>query len=311
VLTQSIGTQARKGQFRFTKEGEGAGQGRPRNRDRASWRTIDYLPTMTEGGGGVSGEGRFSQVAWWESEAQNWIAWARAPGHDAYWEYSPGFFREIVPQPGRRTLEIGCGEGRVTRDLARRGHNVHSIDAAPTLIQAAHEIDPGGRYLLADGASLPFADESFDLVVAYNSLMDVDDMGGTVREAARVLEPGGRFCISVTHPINDAGAFATREAQAPFVIDGDYLGSRVFDATFERDGLVMRFRGFAYSMEEYARALGNARLLIELLREPAQSEDVVVTDPAERRWQRLPMFLFIRAVKTAALDQRGFARHSE
>lgn len=256
-----------------------------------NFRTVTEEKDVTE-------DHRLSQVAWWESEAQSWIAWARTPGHDAYWDYSPGFFREMVPEPGRRTLEIGCGEGRVTRDLARRGHKVCAVDAAPTLVQAALEMDPEGRYLQADGAHLPFADESFDLVVAYNSLMDVDDMRATVRETARVLQAGGRFCICVTHPVNDAGAFATREAQAPFVIEGDYLGSRVYDATFEREALVMRFRGFAYSMEEYARALENAGLVIELLREPAQSEEAVAIDPAEGRWQRLPMFLFMRAVKT-------------
>jgi len=47
----------------------------------------------------------------WEREARNWIAWARTPGPDSYWEYSPSFF-QIVPPPGRATLEIGCGEGR-------------------------------------------------------------------------------------------------------------------------------------------------------------------------------------------------------
>jgi ubiquinone/menaquinone biosynthesis C-methylase UbiE len=47
----------------------------------------------------------------------------------------------------------------------------------------------------ADAAALPFADGSYDLVVADNSLMDVADMPAANREAARVLQPGGRFCI--------------------------------------------------------------------------------------------------------------------
>ncbi|MGA9159889.1 MAG: hypothetical protein WB297_03340 [Actinomycetota bacterium] len=59
----------------------------------------------------------------------------------------------------------------------------------------------------------------------------------------------------------------------------------------------MRFRGFTHSIESYARALEEAELLIERLREPAQQDDVVASNPAERRWQRLPNFLFIRALK--------------
>lgn len=248
----------------------------------------------------VDEHGESTQSTFWESEAQNWIAWARTPGHDSYWEYSPAFFRDIVPKAGRRTLEVACGEGRVTRDLERLGHEMFAIDASPSLIQAAHESHAGGRYIAADAARLPFADGSFDLVVAYNSLMDMDEMPGAVREAARVLEPEGRLCICVTHPIADAGKFARREADAPFVIGGDYLNTRIFDETFERAGLTMRFRGFTHSMESYARALETAGLLIERLREPAQRDDIVGSDPSERRWQRLPNFLFIRALKPKA-----------
>ena len=233
-------------------------------------------PTGTVGC--VDKHGEMPQSTFWESEARNWIAWARTPGHDSYWEYSPAFFRDIVPKAGRRTLEVGCGEGRVTRDLVRLGHPMVSVDASPLLIQAAHESHAGGRYITADAARLPFADGSFDLVVAYNSLMDMDEMPGAVREAERVLTPQGRLCICVTHPIADAGKFARKEADAPFVIEGDYLNTGLFDETFERAGLTMRFRGLIHSIESYARALEEAGLLIERLRESAQRDDVVASD---------------------------------
>lgn len=109
----------------------------------------------------------------WESEARNWIAWARRPGHDAYWYYRDAFFDEIVPPAGRATLDLGCGEGRVARDLSERGHRVTAVDSAPTLLAAAAKADPAGTYVLTDAAALPFKDAEFDLVVAYNSLMDI------------------------------------------------------------------------------------------------------------------------------------------
>lgn len=232
----------------------------------------------------------------WEEEARGWIAWARAPGHDAYWEYSPRFF-ELVPPAGGATLELGCGEGRVARDLQDRGHRVTGVDSSPTLLHAASSADPDGEYVLADAASLPFSDATFDLVVAYNSLMDIDDMPGAVREAARVLRPDGRFCVCVTHPFADAGRFSAREADAPFVVSGSYFGRRPFDETFERDGLSMRFRGWCYPLEEYWRAFEDAGLAVEALREPMQLEAVVAADAAEARWQRMPMFLFLRLRK--------------
>lgn len=235
----------------------------------------------------------------WEQEAENWIAWARTPGHDAYWLYRHAFF-ELLPPPGRVTLDVGCGEGRVTRDLSLQGHQVVGVDASRTLLRAATEADPEGDYVLADAAALPFEDTSFDLVVAYNSLMDVQDMPGAVREAARVLEPGHRFCVCITHPLADAGQFTAREEDAPFVIEGSYFGRRRYGQTFERDGLQMTFRGWVYPLEEYAGALEEAGLLIEALREPGVPTEEIERDPAERRWKRLPNFLMLRALKPAS-----------
>ena len=236
--------------------------------------------------------------SFWETEAQNWIAWAREPDHDAYWDYSPAFFDDIVPRPSGRTLEIGCGEGRVSRDLRSGDHVVFSIDGAPSLVRAALEADPvHRRYVLADAANLPFADDSFGCVVAYNSLMDMDDMRGTVREAARVLGPRGTLCVSVTHPVADAGRFESREADARFVIDRSYLDSGLFDETFERSGLRIRFRGSTFPLEAYSAALEEGGFVIERIREPRQTAEAVENNPAEARWQRLPNFLFIRARK--------------
>lgn len=86
-----------------------------------------------------------------ESIAEDWVKWARTPAHDSYWQFRDRFFEEIVPEPGRRTLEIGCGEGRVARDLKQRGITVFAVDASATLIGYAQEADRrrlsgGGRY---------------------------------------------------------------------------------------------------------------------------------------------------------------------
>jgi SAM-dependent methyltransferase len=233
----------------------------------------------------------------WEGEAENWVRWARTPGHDSYWHYSHPFFEAVVPPPGRRTLDLGCGEGRVARDLAGLGHVVLGVDVSPTMVRFAEEADPDGHYLVADASRLPLPNESFDLVVAYNSLMDMDDMPSAVREAARVLEPGGRLCVSVTHPVNDAGAFVGDGPDATFEIKGSYFGPRRFEQTEQRDGIAVTFRGWVYSFQDYAEALERAGLLIETIREPPAPPAAVEQRPAYQRWQRIPIFLQFRALK--------------
>ena len=58
----------------------------------------------------------------WDEQAAAWTAWARAPGHDSYWQFHREAFLALVPPPGRLTVDIGCGEGRVSRDLRAAGH---------------------------------------------------------------------------------------------------------------------------------------------------------------------------------------------
>jgi SAM-dependent methyltransferase len=223
-------------------------------------------------------------VTHFEAHAGSWLAWARTPGHDVYWSYRDAFF-ELVPSPGRATLEVGCGEGRVARDLAARGHTVTGIDTSLTLLRAAAEAHPEGTYAVADAAALPFDDGAFDLVVAYNSLMDMEDMPGAVREAERVLAPGGALCVCITHPMSDAGRFDGERfyLARPYGRPGPYAG------TFTRDGLSMTFKGWARPLEAYTRALEAAGLVIEALREP-----VSPLDPE----RPVPMFLMLRATRS-------------
>jgi SAM-dependent methyltransferase len=225
----------------------------------------------------------------WEREARDWVAWAREPGHDSYWRYSP-LFLELVPPPGRRTLDLCCGEGRLPRDLGALGHAVVGLDASPTLLEFAREADPDGEYVLGDATALPFADASFDLVVFYNALMDVDDMGGAVAEAARVLEPEGWLCVSLVHPLAYVGRFAGDESDAPFVFRRPYFERLETHERFERAGLGMTFHSHMRPLEDYTRALEEAGFVLDALREPA--------DPSgEPRWGRVPNFIFMRAFR--------------
>lgn len=227
----------------------------------------------------------------WEGHAANWTRWAREPGHDTYWRFHRDAFLASLPEAGRLTLDLGCGEGRVTRDLRDLGHRVVGVDVSPSMVAAARDADPMGEYVEADAAELPFEEDAVDLVVAFMSLMDMDDMPGAVREIARVLEPGARLVAAVVHPMNSAGQFVPREGDddAPLVIES-YLERRSYTDHLERAGLSMTFTSIHFTLEDYSRALEAAGFLVEQVRE--------VYDDENPRWRRVPLFLGLTAVRT-------------
>lgn len=231
----------------------------------------------------------------WEAQSRQWIAWTRRPGHDSYDRYHRDQFLELLPTPGRRTVDVGCGEGRLTRHLKALGHQVIGVDASPSLVEAARAADPSMDVRIADAAALPLDDASADLAVAFMSLHDIDAMRTAVRDIARVLEPGGTLCFAIVHPINSAGRFDRQDADAPFVIAGDYLRPFRYADTVERDGLAMTFHSQHRPLEAYFNALEEAGFLIAALREPSVPDHGLSSD-ASRRWQRLPLFLHVRAL---------------
>ena len=80
------------------------------------------------------------------------------------------------------------------------------------------------------------------------------------------------------------------------MIDGSYLAPSYYEDDMLRDGLQVSFASAHRPLQTYTEALAGAGLLIERLREPAVPEHAI-HKPRARRWQRLPLFLHVRALK--------------
>jgi SAM-dependent methyltransferase len=97
---------------------------------------------------------------------------------------------------GLDVIDVGCGEGRFCRMLAKRGAHMTGIDPTAKLIAEAKRRQPDAVFHEAKAEALPVADASMGLVVSYLSLLDIPDYKTAINEMMRVLKPGGRCVIA-------------------------------------------------------------------------------------------------------------------
>jgi SAM-dependent methyltransferase len=170
---------------------------------------------------------------------------------------------------------------------------VTAIDPVEQLVSAAEQAGSADAYKIAAAADLPFANCSFDLVVAYNVLMDLDDVPAALKEVRRVLRPSGILAISIVHPFADRGRFVGPEPDAPFVVGKSYFGRERFEESEVRNGLQMHFAGWSQPLETYMAALQGTGFAVTSLREPVP--DTSDNGSHMERWTKIPLFLWLKA----------------
>lgn len=176
---------------------------------------------------------------------------------------------ETLSLAGKRVLDVGCGDGGLTRLMAQAGAIVTGVEVSPRQLAKARAAAPvaGETYHEGGAEHLPADDASVDIVVFFNSLhhVPVAGQGQALAEAARVLKPGGLAYIAepvatgdffeLIRPVDDetevrAHALAALRAAPDFVQDAEMtydhpmrypsleaVGERVVSANAEREAI--------------------------------------------------------------------------
>jgi 2-polyprenyl-3-methyl-5-hydroxy-6-metoxy-1,4-benzoquinol methylase len=146
------------------------------------------------------------ESAAWNAEAHEWVDRIREGMGGRVHAHDESLYG-LLPPPRGLTLDVGCGEGRISRELRARGYDVVGYDASETLVEEARRADPDGRYEVARIDALPVDDGVAQLLVCVNVLPHIHDLAGAARELARALAPGGTLLIGTIHPVAQAGTF--------------------------------------------------------------------------------------------------------
>ena len=250
----------------------------------------------------------------WDDNADAWTMLARM-GYDVYRDHlnTPAFMEMLPDVSGLRGLDVGCGEGHNTQLVARCGATMAAVDISPRFVShaGAKETEDalGISCLAASGCALPFAGESFDFAVAFMSLMDMASHEDAIREAYRVLKPGGFLQFSIIHPCFWTAdlRWVRDEAGEPIgVLCRDYFKGDtkvqewLFAAAPEEAKVGLpKFRvpRFSRTLSEWVNPLSEAGFRIEEMREPYADDESAKRFPQLAKTRMVALFLHVRCRK--------------
>lgn len=235
----------------------------------------------------------------WETHAQWWIQGFTA-GAD------PEYEEQILPLAAAElagaatVLDIGCGDGQISRLLAGRGATVVGVDPTWNQITVAHERGGAAGFLSAAADMLPFADASFDAAVACLVFEHIDAVDRAIAEVARVVRPGGRFSFFLNHPLLQTPGSGWIDDQ---ILDppeqywriGPYL---VEAETIEQVELGVYIRFIHRPLSRYLNALTEHGLVLERMVEPAPPAGFVARAPEYPDAATIPRLLYLRLRRT-------------
>ncbi len=202
----------------------------------------------------------------------------------------------LGPVAGLQVLDVACGHGRITRELARRGASVVGVDVSGALITRARETEQdeqlGIRYLHEDVTMPGFLDGfdgGFDVAACNFGLSDIDDLDAAITAIGDALGPRGCFAFSIVHPCFAGG----QDISGSWPASGSYYDEGHWTAQGVRSGLRRLVGASHRTLSTYLTTLRRHGLWLDELAEPLPKPD---WDPVHKS-DRQPVFLVARCIK--------------
>jgi 2-polyprenyl-3-methyl-5-hydroxy-6-metoxy-1,4-benzoquinol methylase len=200
----------------------------------------------------------------------------------------------LGPVAGLRVLDVACGHGRITRELARRGAAAVGADISGALISKAREAERdqplGIRYLHADVASpTGLGDARFDAVTCSFGLSDIDRLDQAIGAISAALRPGGRFVFSILHPCFSGG----RDISGSWPSAGRYYDEGLWTASGALSTLRRQVGANHRMLSTYLNTLGRHDLWLDQAAEPLPAPEWDQAHDADRK----PVYFAARCLK--------------
>ena len=251
----------------------------------------------------------------WNENAANWTKLIRM-GCDLYRDHvnAPAFLSMLPNVNGLRGLDIGCGEGHMTRQVAQKGAAMTAIDICPVFIEQAKELEDeellGIKYEVASAVELPFQDGEFDFAIATMSFMDIAETEQVIKEAWRILKPGGFLQFSISHP-----CFSTPKWEWVRDANGRQIALKCGDYFRELNGQIQewifsdtpdelrktmpefKIPVFTRPLSKWLNLLVDTGFVLERFAEPEADDRTVKKYPCLADTQIIAYFLIIRCRK--------------
>ena len=245
---------------------------------------------------------------------------ARDPGPDDLWEVNAAWWAEgftegadaeyteqILPlaaahlSGARRVLDVGCGEGQISRLAARLPGVECVVGVDPTAAQLSLASERGGGVALAraTAAALPFPDGAFDAVVACLVFEHITAVDAALGEVGRLLAPGGRFVFMLNHPLLQtpgSGWIDDTILDEQYWRIGPYL---VEDASIEEVARDVFIPFIHRPLSRYVNRMIDVGLLITRMEEPAPPPGFIARAEEYEHAATIPRLLLLRAEKLA------------